>query len=156
MRSCGKLSKKYDGPLTLEIKPSLFLGSVFVFLGVGAALMAIKLSLPYGLGWCLAGAVLVGMARILCLHVLGCARHAVGCLKLEASDRCAVAHAVHHPWQDCRVVGWYAHPWLVILRLQALDTGRPRDVLVAWDALAQDRFRELRVRAHGLRRPVEG
>jgi hypothetical protein len=149
------LSKKYDHSLTVEIKHSLFLGSIFVFLGVGAVLVVATLSLPYGIGWWLAGGVLASLARLLCLHVLGCARHAVCRLKLETSGACAVAHGAHHPWRDCRVVGWFVHPWLVILRLQGTDTGRPQDVLVAWDALPENLFRELRVRVNGLRSTAE-
>ncbi len=109
------------------------------------------LSLPYGIDWGLAGAVLISVVRLICLHVLGCARHAIGRIKLESSGACAAAQDATHPWQDSRVIGWYVQPWLVILRLQATDTGRHRDVLVAWDALPEDLFRELRVRANGLR-----
>ncbi len=149
------MSKRYDKYLIIEIKHSLFLGAVFLFLGLGAVLVVVPLSLPYGLGWWLAGAVLVSLTRLLCRHALGCARHAIHRIKLESSGACAIAHGASHPWQDCRVVGWFVHPWLVILRLQAIDTGRHRDVLVAWDALPEDLFRELRVRANGLRSTAE-
>ena len=149
------MSKRYDKSLIIEIKHSLFLGTTFLFLGVGAGLVIVPLSLPYGLGWWLAGAVLASLIRLLCLHALVSARHTIRRIKLETSGACAIAYGALHPWQDCRVVGWFVHPRLVILRLQASDTGRHWDVLVAWDALPENLFRELRVRAKGLRSSAE-
>ncbi len=147
--------RRYDKSLVIVIKHSYFLGYVFGFSGVGAVWVLTCLSLPYAIDWGLAAVILVSLARLLCLHVLGCARNAIRWIKLESSDVCTIAHDLNHPWQDCRVVGWFVHPWLVILRLQEDNARRPRAVLVAWDALPEDLFRELRVRVLGLRRPVE-
>ena len=147
--------KKYDNSLIIEIKHSLFLGSVWLLLGLGAVLAVLPLSLPYGLGWGVAGTVLIGMIRLICLHALGCTGHAIRRMKLEASGACAITHGASQAWQDAHVTGWFVHPWLVILRLRATATGRRREVLVAWDALPEDRLRQLRVWAQGLRRPVE-
>ena len=149
------MSEKYNNSLIIEIKHSLFLGSVWLLLGLGAVLVIMPLSLPYGIGWGVAGAVLIGVTRLLRLHALGGTRQAIVRIKLQASGACAIVHGASQAWQDARVIGWFVHPWLVILRLHMADTGRPRDVLVAWDALPEDRFRELRVWARGLRRPVE-
>ncbi len=146
--------RKYDKSLILDIKHSYFLGSVFVFLGVGALLIVSQLSLPAGMDWALAGAAITSTARQLCQHVLGCSRRAVRRIKLESSGACAVVHDAIDSWQDSRVIGWYVQPWLVILRLQADEGGGQRAVLVAWDAVPQDLFRELRVRVYGLRRAV--
>lgn len=147
--------RKYDKSLILDIKHSYFLGSVFVFLGVGAVLIMTQLSLPAGMDWVLTGAALISSTRLLCLHALGCSRHAVRRIKLESSGACAVAHDVMDLWQDSRVIGWYVQPWLVILRLQTTEGRGQRAVLVAWDALPQDLFRELRARVYGLRCAVE-
>lgn len=149
------MSEEYDNSLIIEIKHSLFLGTVWLLLGLGAVLLVMSLSLPYGLRWGVTGVVLIGVTRLVCRHALGCTRHAIGRIKLQASGACAIAQGASRVWRDARVIGWFAHPWLVILRLRMADTGRPRDVLVAWDALPGDRFRELRVWARGLRRPVE-
>lgn len=147
--------RKYDKSLILDIKHSYFLGSVFVLLGVGAAFIVTQLSLPDGMDWALAGALLISSARLLYLHVLGCSRHAVRRIKLESSGACAVARDATGPWQDSRVIGWYVQPWLVILRLQTTEGHGQRAVLVVWDALPPDLFRELRARVYGLRRAVE-
>ena len=144
-----------DKHLIIGIKDSLFLASIFVVLGVGAVLVMVPLSLPYGIGFGLAGVVLVSSFHWLCLHALGCSRNAIRRLKLESSGACAMAHGATDPWQDGRVVGWFVQPWLVMLRVQAAESGRQWDVLVAWDAVPENLFRELRVLAYGLRRAVE-
>ena len=155
MRSLRILLEKYDKPLIIEIKHSVFLGSIWLVLGTGAVLLVLPLPLPYGLGWGLAGAVLIGATRLACLHALVCTRYAVRRITLQARGACAIAHGTSHPWQEAVVVGWFVRPWLVILRLRMADTGRRRDVLVAWDALPAERFRQLRVWAHGLRQSKE-
>lgn len=149
------MSKKFDNSLIIELKASLFLSSVLLFVGLGAVLLLLPLTLPYGGRLWLGAVVLVALARMLCLHALGCAPQAIRRIKLMSSGACALA-AGASPWRDGEVTGWFVHPWLVILRLRHTAMGRPRTVLVAWDALPAESFRRLRVWANGLRRPMEG
>ena len=122
---------------------------------MGAVLVAATLSLPYGIGRLLAAAGLVSLVHLVCQHALGCAPRAIHRLKLESSGVCAVTDGTSPAWQETRVVGWFVHPWLVILRLRGSVSGRRRDILVAWDALPENQFRELRARVYGLEGAVQ-
>lgn len=149
------MSKKSDNVLIIDIKVSLFLTAVFLVSGVGGVLILSQLSLPGGLNWLLAAAVLVSLYRLLCLHALRSARRAVRCLKLDAAGGCAMGDGGSDEWRECRVVELFVHPRLVILRLHDVARARRCDVLVPWDAVEENRFRELRVHAQLLRQPAD-
>ena len=112
--------------------------------------------LPGGLGWVLTIALLISLYRQLCRHALRCDRRSIVGLELDTAGRGAVCYADASEWFACSVIESYVHPRVVILRLQAEASMRHFSVVVVvWDAVAAEVFRELRVCVNLLRYPVD-
>ena len=149
------MSEKYNKILKIKIKVSFFLGCVLLVTGLGALLLLWYTPLPNGIGWVLAAALLISLYRQLCRHALRCDRRSIVGLELDTAGRGAVCYADATEWFACRVTESYVHPRVVILRLHAEAPVRRFSVVVAWDAVAAEVFRELRVCVNLLQYPAD-
>lgn len=123
--------------------------------GLGALILLWYTPLPSGVGWVLTIALLISLYRQLCRHALRCDRRSIVGLELDAAGRGAVCYADASEWFACSVTESYVHPRVVILRLQAEAPMRHFSVVVAWDAVAAEAFRELRVCVNLLHHSVD-
>lgn len=140
--------QKYDKSLIINIKVSIFLTVILLVTGLGAGLLLWYMPLPNGLDWLLGGMLLISLYRQLCQQALRCHRRSIADLELGAAGRCAVRYAGTTQWITCSITEAYAYPRIVILRLQ----GACRfSVVVAWDAVAAEALRQLRVYVNLLR-----
>lgn len=104
--------------------------------------------LPNGLDWLLGGMLLISLYRQLCQHALRCHRRSIASLELGVAGRCAVRYTGATQWVTCSITEVYAYPRIVILRVHA---ARHFSVVVAWDAVAAEALRQLRVYVNLLR-----
>ena len=149
------MSEKYNKILKIKIKVSFFLGVILLVTGLGALLLLWYMPLPSGLAWLFAGALLVSLYQQLCRHALRCHRRSVVGLELDVAGGCAVCYAGAPEWFACSVTETYVHPRVVILCLQGEAPVRRFSVVMAWDAVPAEAFRELRVCVNLLRNPAD-
>lgn len=149
------MSEKYNKILRIKIKVSFFLVAILLATGFGALLLLWHTPLPSGLRWALAAALLLSLYRQLCRHALRCDRRSVVGLELDTAGHGAVCYAGATEWFACSVAETYVHPRIVILRLHTEAPVHHFSVVVAWDAVAAEAFRELRVCVNLLRNPAD-
>ena len=149
------MSEKYNKILKIKIKVSFFLAAILLATGLGALLLLWYTPLPNGLDWVLTAALLISLYRQLCRHALRCDRRSIVGLELDTTGRSAVCYAGATEWFTCSVTEVYVHPRVVILRLHAQAPARYFSVVVAWDAVAAEAFRELRVCVNLLQYPAD-
>ena len=123
--------------------------------GFGALLLLWHTPLPSGLAWVLAAALLISLYRQLYRHALRWDRRSIVGLELDTTGRCAVYYAGATEWFACYVTEAYVHPRVVILRVHTEAPVRHFSVVVAWDAVAAEAFRELRVCVNLLQYPAD-
>lgn len=143
----SKLSKKYDSPLIINIKVSLFLGGLMAGSHAGAGVLLWTLPWPVGVRLALTAGLMVSLIHALRRHALRQDPKAITGLEID-TDGDYRLRAGQGDWTACQYVESFQSEWLVLVRLK-LDTQRwPLTVLLARDAVEPDAFRELRARLH--------
>ena len=149
------MSEKFNKVLKIKIKVSFFLVAILLATGLGALLVLWYTPLPSGGYWALTAVLLISLYQQLYRHALRWDRHSIVGLELDATGRCAVYYAGATEWFACSVVEAYVHPRVVILRVRSEAPARHFSVVVAWDAVAAEAFRELRVCVNLLQHPAD-
>lgn len=137
---------KYDNSLILNIKDSRSLIAILVMQHLGAAVLLLATPLPWFVRVALWVTLAVSGYRSVVRHGLRRGAGAIVGLRLNADDACEIQFAGIDAWHSCRLVDSWVHPWVVIARLRYDPRGLSVGVVIPWDAVDPELFRQLRIR----------
>lgn len=170
----SKLSKKFDSPLIINIKVSMFLGGLLAVSHVGAGALVWMLPWPVGAQAALTAGMMVSLYREMRRHALRQGPKAITGLEIDTDGDYSL-RVGQGDWTACRYVESFRSEWLVIVRLKLEGTSGSRvdrdgpslkivwmaifrgplearrrsvNLLLARDAVEPNVFRELRARLH--------
>jgi hypothetical protein len=140
------LSINFDNRLILNLKKSRLVSGALAALHVGAAVIAATVPLPWGLRSILLGLIVASLYRSLMHYALHKGEKTVSWAQLEGDGEWRLVLGNGKALGPCSLKGYYAKPWLIIVRLAYPGKRLPLSLVVAPDAIDPDTFKNLRVR----------
>ncbi len=141
----GIVTKKYDNPLIIIIKVSVFLGGLLAMSHIGVGLLIWMLPWPVWVRMVLTIGLMLSLYREVRRHALRQGPKAITALEIDTDGDYSL-RVGQGDWTPCQFVESFRSEWLVIVRLNIGDRRWPVSVLLARDAVDPTLLRELRAR----------
>ena len=135
-----------DNKLILNLKISWAASALLLALHMGALLIAATAPLFWAVRLVLSGLIVVSLYHSLLRYVLHKGRRAICRAELDEAGEWYLDLGNDQLVGPCSVKGYYAKPWLVIVRFAYPGIRLPVSLVVSPDAVAPSDFKNLRVR----------
>jgi hypothetical protein len=140
------LSINFDNKLILNLKGSWLVGGALVTLHIGALFIAVILPFSWVLRLALVAAIGISLHSSLMRYAWHKGRHAIRWAEVDADGEWHLGSADAEALGPCTLKGYYAQPWLIIVRLACAERRLAVNLVLAPDAVDSELFRSLRIR----------
>jgi hypothetical protein len=122
------------------------LGSILAAAHAGALVIGVSMPLHWAARLTLLGLISINLYHSVRRYALHKGERAIHWAELEGDGNWHLGLANADTLGPCSVKGYYAKPWLIIIRLACRGTRSPLSLVVAPDVVDPETFKNLRVR----------
>jgi toxin CptA len=153
MRSTARAHGRYYHVLRVTLNPSVYLSIAFTLSHAAAAVIVLRLAVPFWIELGLLAALATSLVLALRYHALLKSRDAVTAIDIGEQDATVYSRDVRYE-HACVLGTTYVSALLTVLNLRVPGRMRPRHVILVPDNVDAETFRQLRVRLRWSRRPL--